>query len=121
MSRFGKKTLYLDLEALKVIEAALNRLPGRPSLSSFFNEQLPTMAKLLDEMVTTAEKGGLRGIADMLLGAAKTAEIMVDGLEADVKKTLQSSKNPDKPLLQTLEAIPPKKVRKTAPKKVVQT
>ncbi len=121
MPRLGKKTLYLDLEALEVIEAALKRLPGRPSLSSFLNEQLPTMAKLLDDMVTTAQKGGLRGLSEMLLGAAKTSEIMVDALEADVKKTLQGSKNPDKPLLQTLESIPPKKVRKTAPKKVVQT
>ncbi len=121
MPRFGKKTLYLDLDALERIEATLQRLPGRTSLSSFLNEQLPTMARVLDDMVAAAERGGLRGLSDMLFVAAQTSSNMIDQIEPEVKKTLLEAKNPDAPLSELMRNVPPKKVRKTAPKKVVQT
>ncbi len=48
----GKKTLYLDLDSLDRLKASLNRLPGRPSVSSFLSEQFPMMADNLDRMVS---------------------------------------------------------------------
>lgn len=52
MPRMGKKTLYLDLDSLDRLKASLNRLPGRPSVSSFLSEQFPMMADNLDRMVS---------------------------------------------------------------------
>jgi len=51
MPRLGKKTLYLDLEALERMQEALNLLPGKPSLSSYLNEILPGLALQLEEKV----------------------------------------------------------------------
>lgn len=51
MARLGKKTLYLDLEALERMQEALDLLPGKPSLSSYLNEILPGLALQLDEKV----------------------------------------------------------------------
>jgi hypothetical protein len=79
----GKKTLYLDLDSLARIQVSLALLPGRPSLSSFLNEQFPMMADNLERMValmtapsTTLEtlRHGLNAVADEqleLLVAAK--------------------------------------------------
>jgi hypothetical protein len=113
MSRLGKKTLYLDLEALAKIEAALAKLPGRPSLSSYFNDMLPSIADVLTEMVASAEKGGLRGIADMIAVAGRHVTKKADELDVVLDE--------EKPASEPVKVVPPKKVRKTAPKKVVQT
>jgi methionine synthase I (cobalamin-dependent) len=72
----GKKTLYLDLDALDALEAALSQMPGSPSLSAFFNQQLPVMASSMAKMsglfVTGATVDsvaqGLNATFDDLLG-----------------------------------------------------
>jgi hypothetical protein len=114
MPRLGKKTLYLDLDALERLQDALKRFPGRPSLSSFFNEWLPKMADTMTEMADAAERGGLRGIADML--QITTREVV--SIEDDVRKGVQEAKNPDEPII-AVQDVPPKKPRKTRSKKVV--
>lgn len=116
MPRLGKKTLYLDLDALDKIQAALQRLPGRPSLSSYLNEQLPVMADLLDQMVTAAEQGGLRGMASLLGVAADLEE-----KRQEIGNLVREDENADKPLAEIVKDIPPKKVRPGRPKKVVKT
>lgn len=121
MPRLGKKTLYLDLDALDKLQAALQRLPGGgPSLSSYLNEQLPIMAEMMEEMVTNAERGGLRGLADMLLGAASTTDSLVLGIEQDVKTLLQEVPDPEKKLSEYVDSVPPKKPRKPRSKRVVE-
>lgn len=117
MPRLGKKTLYLDLDALDQLETALKRLPGRPSVSSFLSEQLPVMAHNLNQMVEALEAGGLRGMAQML-GVASDLEKSLDQIKEDVKKAADTSENPDMPLSQMIEAVPPKKPRKPRAKKV---
>ncbi len=122
MPRLEKKTLYLDAEALDSIKASLARLPGGgPSLSSFLNEQLPVMARGLEQMVAHAEKGGLRGLSAMLAGGAEMISTMTDEAESKLQHAIATSKHPDMPLSQLPQNVPPKKTRKTAPKKVVQT
>lgn len=113
MPRLGKKTLYLDLDALEKIQDALQRLPGRPSLSSYLNEQLPVMADVLDQMVTAAEKGGLRGMAQ-LLGVAAGMEEKVE----EIAKIVEEDPNADKPV--KMNDVPPKKPRASRSKKVVE-
>lgn len=117
MPRLGKKTLYLDLEALDRLQAALQRLPGRPSVSSYLNEQLPIHAQNMEEMVEALEQGGLRGLATLLQGSAR----MIVDLDADITKTLKEAKNPDKTLSEIAADVPPKKPRKSSAKKVVKT
>jgi hypothetical protein len=120
MPRLGKKTLYLDLEALSKLQAALSRLPGGgPSLSSYLNEVLPTLADALTEMVDNAQKGGLRGLADMLEAASKYSARVADGLEADIAETIELEAKKAAP--KTRASIPPRKRRKPAAKKVVTT
>jgi hypothetical protein len=80
----GKKTLYLDLDALERIEASLALIPGKPSLSAFLSEQFPPLAENLETMVSlmlapsvTLEtlRAGLNAVADdqleMLVAAKK--------------------------------------------------
>lgn len=117
MPRFGKKTLYLDLDALDRLQAALQRLPGRPSLSSYLNDQLPQHAEQMEKMVNALERDGLRGLAAMFTSAG---DMLVE-LEDDVKKTLQEAKNPDKKLSELVADVPPQKPRYSRPKKVVKT
>ena len=71
MPRLGKKTLYLDLDALDRLQAALLRLPGRPSVSSYLNDQLPQHAMQMEAMVEALEKGGLRGLASIFTGTGQ--------------------------------------------------
>ncbi len=84
MPRMGKKTLYLDLDALERIEASLALIPGKPSLSAFLSEQFPPLAENLETMVSlmlapsvTLEtlRAGLNAVADdqleMLVAAKK--------------------------------------------------
>lgn len=117
MPRLGKKTLYLDLEALDRLQAALQRLPGRPSVSSYLNEQLPMHAQNMEEMVEAMEQGGLRGLAAMFQGSAR----MLAEFDADITKALEEAKNPDKTLSEIAADVPPKKPRKPSAKKVVKT
>lgn len=117
MPRYGKKTLYLDLDALDKLRAALDRLPGRPSLSSYLNETLPVLADQMDRMTAAAERGGLRGIADFLGVVADVEDKKVE-MEEDVKSTVRTAKNPDKPLSELVADVPPKKPRKSRAKKV---
>ena len=86
MPRLGKKTLYLDLDALARIQASLSKFPGKPSLSSFLNEQLPTMADSLERMVgfltdssfdVDAIKVGLNAVADEQLELLVAAKKMI--------------------------------------------
>lgn len=119
MPRYGKKTLYLDLDALDKLRAALDRLPGRPSLSSYLNDTLPALADQMDRMTLAAERGGLRGVADYLnvLGEVGAAAERID---EEVKTALETSEHPDKPLSQMVLDVPPKKPRKTSAKKAVE-
>ncbi|GGM60821.1 hypothetical protein GCM10008956_40560 [Deinococcus arenae] len=114
MPRLGKKTLYLDLDALEKLEAALNRLPGRPSVSSYLSEQLPLMADSIAAMVDALEGKGLRGLANVFGVAADMEEQVKD----EVKTTLKTSKKADKTLPELVSDIPPKKPRKPRAKKV---
>lgn len=117
MPRLGKKTLYLDLDAIDQLEAALSRLPGSPSVSSYLSEQLPIMAESVVAMVDLLEGRGLRGFANVFSAVADMEETAND----EVKKTLQTTKNADKPLSELMADVPPKKPRKTVAKKVVKT
>jgi hypothetical protein len=79
----GKKTLYLDLDAVEALEAALSNMPGSPSVSSFLTQQLPLMASAMSQMSGFLAPGksvidvqtGLNVMADeqmeLLLGAKK--------------------------------------------------
>ena len=116
MPRMGKKTLYLDLEALDRLETALHRFPGRPSLSSFFNDLLPKMADQMEEMTAALERGGLRGMADLFGIVSREA----DTLEREVSATLQEVEDPDKKLSEIAKDVPPKKPRAPRAKKVAK-
>lgn len=117
MPRLGKKTLYLDLDALDRLQAALQRLPGRPSVSSYLNDQLPQHADQMEAMVEAMEQGGLRALAAMFQGSAQ----MLTDMDQDITKALQEAKNPDKKLSEIVSDVPPKKPRKSSVKKVVKT
>lgn len=117
MPRLGKKTLYLDLDAMEELEAALSRFPGRPSISSFLSEQLPQMAKHMTTLADAMETGGLRGLAQMY-GILGEVGKQMEAMEEDVKETLRTAKNPDKPLSELVADVPPKKPRKPRAKKV---
>lgn len=119
MPRLGKKTLYLDLDAVDKLDAALARFPGRPSLSSFLSEQMPILADNIEQMADALEAGGLRGMAQML-GVAADAQKVLSELEDDIKNTLETAENPDKKLSEMVADVPPKKPRKPRAKKVVK-
>lgn len=120
MARLGKKTLYLDLDALDRLEAALSRLPGRPSLSSYLSDQLVNQAELIEKLVDALETGGLRGMA-AVMGVYGDVGQQAEKLQEDIKETLRTAKNPDKPLSEIVKDVPPKKARKSSSKKVVKT
>lgn len=119
MPRLGKKTLYLDLDALDKLDDALSRFPGRPSVSSFLSEQLPLMAENVHQMANALEAGGLRGMAQML-GVVSESHKVLSELEDDIKNTLATAENPDKKLSEMVADVPPKKPRKPRAKKVVK-
>lgn len=112
----GKKTLYLDLDAVDSLNASLQRLPGRPSLSSFLNEQLPVLASTMERMVSEAEKSGLRGAASIF----RSTGVLLEEFDAELQ-AITSDPDPalDKPLpLSRPEvSIPPKKRKSSKPKK----
>lgn len=70
MPRMGKKTLYLDLDALDALEAALKRLPGEPSLSSHLSKQFPMMTEILNKMADLVVPGATRESVAMGVNAA---------------------------------------------------
>lgn len=109
MPRYGKKTLYLDLDALDELQVALSRLPGRPSLSSYFNDQLPSMAKLMTYMVQSAEEGGLLGLSRVLSGSLNDQISSLAQVESEINELKKDKKNLDL----TLVDIPPKKIKKS--------
>jgi hypothetical protein len=85
----GKKTLYLDLDALERIEAALALIPGKPSLSAFLSEQFPPLAENLETMVNlmtapsvTLEtlRAGLNAAADDQLEMLVAAKRMIKNI-----------------------------------------
>lgn len=120
MPRLGKKTLYLDLDALDRLQAALQRLPGRPSVSSYLSEIIPQHAENMEQMVSAMEQGGVRGLAAMFSQAGQVLE----GLDNEVKgflKEAETQGKADSKLSELAKDVPPKKPRKSAAKKVVKT
>lgn len=94
MPRMGKKTLYLDLDALERIEACLALIPGKPSLSSFLSEQFPALAENLERMValmtapsTTLEtlRAELNAVADEHLETLVAAKKMIRDIQPNKK------------------------------------
>lgn len=117
MPRLGKKTLYLDLDALDRLEAALKRFPGRPSVSSFLSEVLPSHARQMELMAESLETGGVRGLARMF---GSVSEDLI-ALDEDIKNTVEEAtkKGTDKKKLSEMAAdVPPQKPRRA---KVVKT
>lgn len=55
MPRMGKKTLYLDLDLTEKIDAALARIPGKPSFSALLTEHLPAMLEQAERMAIAVE------------------------------------------------------------------
>lgn len=53
--RRGKKTLYLDLDAVDRLEAVLRRYPGSPSVSAFLSDWMPTMVKQLEMIADSVD------------------------------------------------------------------
>jgi hypothetical protein len=76
----GKKTLYLDLDGVDALEAALSRLPGKPSVSSYLSQQLPQMAEVLDKMSALLVPGATRESVAMGVNAAfdDALQVLVD-------------------------------------------
>lgn len=117
MPRLGKKTLYLDLDALDRLDAALKRLPGRPSVSSYLSEVLPSHARQMELMVESMETGGVRGLAKMFGSISDDLK----ALDEDVKKTVEEAKKKGtdtKKLSELTADVPPQKPRRA---KVVKT
>jgi hypothetical protein len=111
MARFGKKTLYLDLDALDKMQAALDRLPGRTSISSYLNENLPLLAELLESQVQAVTGGGLRGLAQMMQDLGGTLQTIDEESRAILAE-------PEKPVLEVKKLIKPARtVRKVVPPK----
>ncbi len=106
MSKFGKQTLYLDLESVTRIRAALERLPGKPSVSSFVNEHLPAMADQLERMV------------DLLTSPAASLESVRSGLDAIMDDTLafalqvKKDMREDVPPKESVLDVPPSKLKR---------
>ena len=119
MPRLGKKTLYLDLDALEKLENALQRFPGRPSLSSFLSEQLPTMADQIHRMADALQAGGIQGAAH-LLGSVADAQKQLVELQEGIKDTLLTTENKDLEASEPVADVPPKKPRKSRAKKVAK-
>lgn len=119
MPRLGKKTLYLDLDALDRLEAALSRLPGRPSVSSYLSEVLPQHADAMEKMTDAMEVGGLRGLSQFF-GVVGDVGKQLEDAQKGIEKTLETAKHPDKPLSELAADVPPKKPRKPRAKKVVE-
>lgn len=109
----GKKTLYLDLDAVDSLIDSLQRLPGRPSLSSYLNEQLPTMAVVLARMVSEAEKSGLRGAASLFQSAADELR----NLDSELREVHEDPNPLFVVPLSDLAGLPPKKAATRRPGK----
>lgn len=118
--RLGKKTLYLDLDALDRLDAALKRLPGRPSVSSYLSEVLPSHARQIELMVESMETGGVRGLAKMF-GSLTEELTVLDQTVKDAVKEAESKGKADMKLSELAKDVPPQKPRRTVAKKVVKT
>lgn len=115
--RLGKKTLYLDLDALDRLEAALKRFPGRPSVSSYLSEVIPSHARQMELMVESLETGGVRELAKMF--GSLNEELKT--LDKEVTETFEEAEKrgtADKKLSELAADVPPKKPRRA---KVVKT
>lgn len=115
MARFGKKTLYLNLDAIEEIQAALSKFPGRPSVSSFINDHLPLMASTLTDMVKGFERAGMHGVADIADELFDSSLELLVSAKAEIKKGRKQIK--DVPPQQPVSDVPaskPKRQKKMA-------
>jgi hypothetical protein len=106
----GKKTLYLDLDGLERIEAALLLLPGRPSLSSFLTDQFPAMADSLEQMVLVINSPSATSVS-LMAGLNAVADQQLEKLVA-AKKMIRDI--PPNEMVSDVPASKPKRQKKLA-------
>jgi hypothetical protein len=108
----GKKTLYLDLDALEALKDALKRHPGKPSLSSYLSQQIPQMAEILNRVAAIRAASATR--EDLAVGINaffdEALEVLVDakGVAREYKNTPPKDGSVDVP------ASKPKRQKKSA-------
>ena len=112
MPRKGKKTLYLDLDAIDSIQESLDQLPGNPSVSSYLNDCLPLLALSLKDLVRESKRSSLRGAAEAFRQAADGL-LIVDDQFAEI--IADPNPNYDVPLDKW--DVPPKKSKSRKSKK----
>ncbi len=110
MPRMGKKTLYLDLDGIERIEAALAFFPGRPSLSSFLTDQFPAMADSLEQMAAVINAPSATS-ESLMAGLSAIADGQLESLVA-AKKTIRDV--PPKEMVLDVPASKPKRQKKLA-------
>lgn len=84
-NRMGKKTLYLDLDALERIDKALKQVPGRPSVSALVNHVLPQLADMAEAMQKIHSSGNMNDLMSVVDGYKASVERQYDELQKDLK------------------------------------
>ncbi len=112
MPRMGKKTLYLDLDAVEALEAALDRLPGQPLLSPYLSQQLLPMSEVVNKMADLLIPGATRESVAMGVNAAFDDALQ---MVLDAKGVVKKAQNipPDEAVLD-VTASKPKRQKKSA-------
>jgi hypothetical protein len=105
----GKKTLYLDLDGVDALEAALLRMPGKPSVSSFLSQQVASMADAMSQVSDFLQPGS--SVIDVQVGLNVMADQQMEALVA-AKKLLRDV--PPKEMVSDVPASKPKRQKKLA-------
>lgn len=119
MPRMGKKTLYLDLDDCERLEAALQSLPGKPSLSSFLTDIIPRHTDSLERLIGYLERDGMRGASGLYLDLSTQLAGELAGLKDAMQRAedVGHGSTPLSELMQMIEEqpslLPPKKRRKS--------
>lgn len=95
-TKFGKKTLYLDLESIKRIEIALKKIPGRPSVSALLNSQLPLIAEMAESMAAAVETRDLGLVLKSLADTKMTIDRDASDVYLEINELQQQLKSTTK-------------------------
>jgi hypothetical protein len=105
----GKKTLYLDLDGVDALQAALLRMPGKPSVSSFLSQQITLMADAMSQVSDFLQPGS--SVIDVQVGLNVMADQQMEALIA-AKKLLRDV--PPEKAEMDVRASKPKRQKKSA-------